>query len=538
VHLDERSAAFFALGTAKATGRPAVVLCTSGTAGANFHPAVLEARHSRVPLIVCTADRPPELRDAGAGQTVDQLKLFGDAVRWFCEVGAPEDAGAGPGPGPAWRAVAARAVAEALGSPAGPVHLNLAFREPLVPTGEPPVEAPGRAGGRPWTRSAAAGPRAPDPATVEHVAELVRGARAGVLVAGWGAGVAPATAHRFAAIAGWPVLADPLSGLRSGPYGVSTYDALLRVPAFAGAHAPDLVLRVGAPLTSKAATAWLGPEVEQVLIDPDGDWLDPRHAACERIAVDAGALLDAVAARLTADRHDPGGGWIGSWESAESAARAAIDATIDSWPEPFEGRVARDVVAALPDGSTLVVASSMPVRDVESFAAAREGVHLTANRGVNGIDGFVSTVLGIAAGVRSGHAGGGPVVALLGDLCFLHDANGLLGVARRGLDATFVVVDNDGGGIFSFLPQAEAAPDRFETLFGTPHGVDLAALARVHGVAVDEIEKAGDLVPALQASVRTGGVRVLLVRTDRATNVARHREVWSAVAAALAPAVG
>jgi 2-succinyl-5-enolpyruvyl-6-hydroxy-3-cyclohexene-1-carboxylate synthase len=376
------------------------------------------------------------------------------------------------------------------------------------------------------------GARAPDAATVEHVAELVRRARCGVLVAGWGASVAPATADRLAAIAGWPVLADPLSGMRTGPYAISTYDALLRVPSFVATHRPDLVIRVGAPLTSKAATSWLGPAVEQVLVDPDGDWLDPRHAAGERIAADPDALLAAVAARLEADHHDPGGGWIGAWVSAESAARAAIDSLLDAWPEPFEGRIARDLVAALPDGATLLVASSMPVRDVESFAAGRDGVRITANRGVNGIDGFVSTVLGVAAGARD-NATGGPVVALLGDLCFLHDGNGLLGVGGRGLDATFVVVDNDGGGIFSFLPQADAAPDHFETLFGTPHGVDLAALARVHGVAVDEVEKAGELGPVVDAAVRAGGVRVVLVRTERATNVTRHREVWSAVAAAL-----
>ncbi|HZP29601.1 MAG TPA: 2-succinyl-5-enolpyruvyl-6-hydroxy-3-cyclohexene-1-carboxylic-acid synthase, partial [Acidimicrobiia bacterium] len=530
------SAAFFALGTARATGRPAVVLCTSGTAAANFHPAVLEARHSRVPLLVCTADRPPELRDTGAGQTVDQLKLYGDAVRWFCEVGAPEDPGPGRGAaaGAAWRSVAARAVAEADGPPAGPVHLNLAFREPLVPTGEPLVDAPGRPDGRPWTVSLAPARRLPDAAVVDRVVELVRGARCGALVVGWGAAVDPVTVEALAAVTGWPVLADPLSGLRRGPGAISTYDALLRVPAFAAAHVPDLVVRVGAPLTSKAATAWLGPGVPQLLVDPDGDWLDPRHAACERVAADAGALLDGVAARLAAEGHDPGGGWIGSWVAAESAARAAIDALVDSWPEPFEGRIARDVVAALPDGATLLMASSMPVRDVESFAAPRDGLRITANRGVNGIDGFVSTVLGTAAGVASGAgAGGSPVVALVGDLCFLHDANGLLGARDRGLDATFVVVDNDGGGIFSFLPQADAAPEHFETLFGTPHGVDLGALARVHGVPVDEIEKAGDLVPALDAAIRAGGVRAVLVRTDRAANVTRHREVWSAVAAAI-----
>jgi 2-succinyl-5-enolpyruvyl-6-hydroxy-3-cyclohexene-1-carboxylate synthase len=299
------------------------------------------------------------------------------------------------------------------------------------------------------------------------------------------------------------------------------------VPAFAATHVPDLVVRVGAPLTNKVATGWLGPDVPQLLVDPDGDWLDPRHAACERVAVEGCALLAAVTHRLAGEGHDPGGGWIGSWESAEVAARTAIDDLVDSWDEPFEGRIARDVVAAGPDGGTLVVASSMPVRDVESFAAARDGLRIVANRGVNGIDGFVSTVLGTAAGAR------GPVVGLVGDLCFLHDANGLLGARDRGVDATFVVVDNDGGGIFSFLPQAEAVPEHFETLFGTPQGVDLAALAAVHGVPVEPVDKAVDLVPALDAAVRAGGVRVVLVGTDRATNVVRHREVWAAVAASL-----
>ena len=229
VHLDERSAAFFALGTAKASGSPAVVLCTSGTAAANFHPAVLEASHSRTPLIVCTADRPPELRDTGAGQTIDQLDLYGRAVRWFCEVGVPEDH---PGAAVSWRSTAARAVAESAGPPAGPVHLNLAFREPLVPTGAPLVDAPGRADGRPWTT--VTGPtRAPDEVTVARVAEAFRGHPRGLIVAGWGSDASAEAVDRVATAAGWPVLADPISGLRQGRHAVSTYEALLRSPGFA-----------------------------------------------------------------------------------------------------------------------------------------------------------------------------------------------------------------------------------------------------------------------------------------------------------------
>jgi 2-succinyl-5-enolpyruvyl-6-hydroxy-3-cyclohexene-1-carboxylate synthase len=525
VHLDERSCAYFALGAASASRRPAIVLGTSGTATANFHPAVLEAYHARVPLVVCTADRPPELRDTGAGQTVDQVGLYGGAVAWSCDVGVPEDR---PGAGHAWRSVAARAVAEATGPPAGPVHLNLAFREPLVPTGAALVEARGRTDGRPWTTVATAA-AAPAPAVVEALTEAVRSTPRGMLVAGWGAGVRPRVAGRFAAATGWPVLADPLSGLRVGSHAVSTYDALLRAPGFAAGQRPDLVVRVGAALTGKTATAWLDPSVPQVLVDPHGSWFDPMRAARERLAVDADALLCAVTDRLGRPR---GSAWLESWVAAERVARGALDELLDGWDEPFEGRVARDVVDALPDDSTLAVASSMPVRDVESFARPRSGVRLLANRGVSGIDGFVSTVLGAAA-VRE--PGGGPVVALLGDLCLLHDGNGLLGAGERGIDATLVVLDNDGGGIFSFLPQADL-PEHFEPLFGTPHGIDLGALARVHGLPVDRVDRAADVVPAVTAAIAGGGVQLVIVPTERADNARRHREVWEAVAKALAAA--
>ncbi len=514
VFLDERSAAFFAVGLARGSGRPAPVLCTSGTAAANLHPAVLEAHHGRVPMIVCTADRPPELRDAGAGQTVDQLKLYGDAVRWFHDANVPTDH---PGAGAAWRALASRSVAEASGGPAGPVHLNLPFREPLVPTGDELVDAPGRSDDRPWTAHAP-GVLAPSVEMLDALAHLVADRPRGLVVAGWGAGVRPTTLLRFAEVAGWPVLADPLSNLRV-PGTIATYDPLLRVDGFGDAHRPDVVLRIGAPTTNKVAVQWLGPDLDQVLIDPDDVWLDPQHAASGRMVADPELLLGALADAVDVMVDDE---WVARWSTADTRARAAIDELIDGWSEPFEGRVARDVVGSLPGGTALVVASSMPVRDVESFARAREGVTFHANRGVNGIDGFVSTALGIATGADA------PTVALVGDLAFLHDANGLLGAADRGVDLTVVVVDNDGGGIFSFLPQAEL-PDHFETLFGTPHGIDLGALAAVHGLPVTEVGEAAGVGPAVHSAVDAGGVQVVHVRTDRATNVTRHREVWAAV---------
>lgn len=516
VFLDERSAAFAALGIGRATGRPAVVLCTSGTAAANFHPAVAEADLGRVPMIVATADRPPELRGVGAPQTMDQTRLYGGAVRWFVDLGPPDDV---DGAAPWWRSTAARTVAVAGGPPAGPVHWNLPYREPLVPTGAPLVEAAGRPDGTPWTVSTRP-LRVADRDVVARVAALVRRHPRGVIVAGWGADADPGLVDRVADLCGWPVLADGVSGLRRGPYAVSTYDPLLRGPGFAAAHRPDVVLRLGAPTTGRVLGEHLRG-IPQVVVDPDGTWSDPAREAVERVPGDADGFLRALAVTLQGGRADRA--WLDEWLAAEARARGALDGYLDGLAQPFEGGIARDVVDAVPDGGALVVASSMPVRDVESFARPRDGVAVHSNRGVNGIDGFVSTALGVAIGA------GVPTVALVGDLCFLHDANGLLGITRRGVDLTFVVVDNDGGGIFSFLPQATAMPDEFETLFGTPQGIDVAALAAVHGVPVIEAATTADVVAAVR-DTSGGGVRMVRIRTDRTTNVTLHREAWDAVA--------
>ncbi len=405
----------------------------------------------------------------------------------------------------------------------GPVHLNLPFREPLIPTGEPLVEAPGRSDDRPWT-ARAPGVRAPTVEMLDALSHLVADTPRGLIVAGVGADVKASTLLRFAQVAGWPVLADPISNLRVDGT-ISAYDPLLRDPAFASAHRPDVVVRIGGALSNKVAMQWLDDDaVGQVLVDPHGAWLDPTHSVSGRMETDAELLLATLADAIDVMIDEA---WTGAWSGADRAARTAIDTLLDGWDEPFEGRIARDVYAAVPTEGRFVVASSMPVRDLESFARPRDGVQVHANRGVNGIDGFVSTVLGIAA------ASDGPTVALLGDLCFLHDSNGLLGATSRGIDATLVVVDNDGGGIFSFLPQADL-PEHFETLFGTPQGVDLAALASVHGIEVVDVTSAADVSTAVDESVAAGGVRVVRVRTDRDENVTRHREVWSAVSAALA----
>ena len=501
VVLDERSAAFRALGMAMTTGQPVVVCCTSGTAAANLHPAVIEARHARVPLLVCTADRPPERRGVGAAQTIDQTHLFGRAVNWFGELGPPDAATA-----MSWRPFASRAVAEALGPPAGPVHLNLPFREPLVPTGAPLLDVPGRERGEPWTRNTRS-VRAPDDATIARVEELVRTHPRGVIVAGTGAMVGVDTLLRFAMAAGWPVLADPLSNVRAGPLAISAYEALARTFTFATAHRPELVLRVGAPLTSKLTNAWL-EGVPQVLVDPDGAWLDPTHEAMVRVAADGELLLDALARTLAPGA--PETPWLEEWCSAERRARAAMNEVLDADDIACEAAIARDVARSVPAGGRLAVASSLPVRALEWSMEPRADISVSANRGANGIDGFVSTVIGVARAA-------GPVTAVCGDLCFLHDSNGLLGVPA-GTSATFVVIDNNGGQIFSYLAQHDVP--EFEQLFATPQGVDLAAVARANGAAV------GD------TNADESGVRVIVAKVDPGASRAKHARMWDAAARA------
>ena len=517
-YIDERSAAFFALGLGLASGRPAVVVTTSGTAAAELHPAVVEAHHARVPLLVCTADRPPELHDVGAPQAIVQARLFEGVLRWSNQVGV-----AGSAPSTSWRSVASRAIAETTCHPSGPgpVHLNMAFRDPLVAeSGEWPA---GRPGGRAWHAIARGTADDVDSSELDHLRALAS-RRRGAIVAGAGCGD-PAAVLEFGRRLGWPVLADARSGCRTGDAAVvAAFDSLLRVEPFAAPQRPDVVVRLGAPPASKVLSSWLGAVEEHIVVDPHWSWVDPARAASLVVRADPTTFCYIAAEELSPPSH----GWEGAWELAEAAAQEAIDTVLSHHPEATEPGVARVLTGGVRSGTPLFVSSSMPIRDVEWYGHPASGVTVFANRGANGIDGVVSTAAGIAAVTD------GPVVGLLGDLAFLHDSNGLIGAETRPGTLVLVVVDNDGGGIFSFLPQATSLPaDRFEQLFATPHGLDLARVASAFGVSVSSADSSVGTLDAVERAAAGGGVHIVHVRTDRGDNVAVHDELHAAVATAV-----
>jgi len=598
VHLDERSAAFYAVGLARGSGRPVALVCTSGTAVANWLPAVVEASMSGIPLLLLSADRPPSLRGTGANQTIDQVGIFGGFVRWSIDAPLPE---IGPRAVHQWRALAGEALARAEGPVPGPVHLNLPFTEPLVPSGAradllpgeardaAPDVAPhgsgGRAGQTPApgasadTAREAAGDTAPappdpstltlDPATVEEVARLIAETERGLVIAGGGDSLpSPLTGRRgtsaaiaeLARVAGWPLIAEPTSGLRTGPPALAAGSLLLGAAPFAAAHVPDLLIQFGAAPTSRAALAMAARARRLVVVTPPGMQADPGRVASMTVHCAPGAFAAAVAARV--GRRAPTA-WLQVWSGAGERAASAIAAWMEGLgDEPFEGRVARDLAACLPGGSTLFAGSSMPVRDLDSFMLPRSGLRVVGNRGASGIDGSVSTALGLAAAcgpaTEQPSAGtsvvsapatdrlpdnpastpsgverpGARTFALIGDLALLHDAGALMWGARRGHDLVIVVINNGGGGIFTLLAQSQL-PEH-EALFATPHGIDLAALSAASGAGHRRVGRASELVPAVTAARVAGGVQVVEVVTDRPRNAELHAAAAAAVDVALA----
>jgi 2-succinyl-5-enolpyruvyl-6-hydroxy-3-cyclohexene-1-carboxylate synthase len=538
-HVDERCAGFFALGLAKASGLPVAVACTSGTAAAELLPAAIEAHEARVPLLLLTADRPAELRGNGAGQAIDQIKLFGDAAKWFVEVDLHEASNEHL----SWiRTLACRAYATALEGRAGVVHLNFPLREPLISDRPLPDDSTARPDRRPYVGRAGASPRSG--AELDTLRTAIGGASRGVIVAGRHERRTPLgeAASELALALGWPLLADPMSGARRGATAVAHYDAILREPSVTRTLVPDLVLRVGDLPVSKPLRSWLAGlgETRQIALDPEGAWQDPDSTLTDSFPLEPAAALTELV--VSASRHAEEG-WLAGWRSADELAAEAISRLLrqEVLSEPS---IAAELGVLLPAESTLFVASSMPVRDIETFWPVRaDPPRVLCNRGANGIDGTVSSAFGAAA------ADEGPVVLLIGDVALAHDIGGLLAARRLGLKLTIVLLENDGGGIFDFLPvahsqiarlpepgpgpHARSREDIYTTHISTPTGLDFSTAAALYGL---EHQLAGDLTgfrSALEHAIAADSSAIVEVRTSRASNVALHRQIWEAVSLTL-----
>jgi 2-succinyl-5-enolpyruvyl-6-hydroxy-3-cyclohexene-1-carboxylate synthase len=528
VIVDERSAGFFALGAEQASGEPVALLCTSGTALVNYHPAVVEADESGIPLLVLSADRPPELRGIGAGQTIDQIKSFGASVRWFCEVGTHEADDDGL---LHYRSIACRAVAKARGEVRpGPVHLNLPWREPLAPvpvegaiTATDPLALEGR-DKRPLTAVTRLDLE-PSVFLLDEMAGHIGDAISGVIVAGrqLDPELREPLAH-LARVSGFPILADPTSQLRCGPHDrshvVAAYDLLLRDEHFSRSVVPELVLRFGEMPTSKPLRAWLAASgADEIVIDPYGGWNEPSNRAAAILRADPSELASGWAARLEGleGRERP---LPDRWLAAENAAQVALDGVFSGDDEITEPALHRALGLAHQSGDLVYTSSSMPIRDQETFLApSTADVLFLSNRGANGIDGLISSGIGAA------HASGRPTTIVTGDLGLLHDLGGLAALGEVSTPVRIVVIDNAGGGIFHFLPQETTMPeDEFEALLGTPRGVDAAKAAALFDLPHRGLESLDELPEALAA-----GTGLIEVKTDRSTNVEAHRALTGRV---------
>jgi 2-succinyl-5-enolpyruvyl-6-hydroxy-3-cyclohexene-1-carboxylate synthase len=502
---DERSAGFAGLGIGLSTGIPAVVLCSSGTAGAHFYASVIEAHLSNVPLIICTADRPPHLRDISSPQTIDQTKMFGDSVRWFHDPGVPNLELM-----ESWRPLASQVFTRTLGSRPGPVHLNLPFDEPLF--GEP-LKLPAARESAWSTRWVANGWSRAD---VEMFAQICTG-RSGVFVAGKGS---PHALVNLARELKWPVFADPRSGLRvEDDNVVIAFDPILRSECFSQELTPEVVVFVGEPPASKVLSQWVRRSLAKIVhLGPSEVVVDPLQRVEISFIGNVGELCEKTSSLV----HCKDGLALDRWKKAEAIARSSIqDWVTQHWSEIA---VAHTVSRCLSEGAQCVVSSSMPIRDFEWFGGPIDGAVVHANRGANGIDGVVSTAVGVALG------SGCSTFLLIGDVACIHDSNGLWDLAKRNIDLKIVVTNNDGGAIFSFLPQAEhVETEVFERIYGTPHGVSFAALAQAHGIEYCSV----DSIDELEMACKRLGPILIEAKFDRALDVAQHEHINHQVALAM-----
>lgn len=519
VIVDERSASFFALGLARSQGRPVLVWCTSGTAAAELHPAILEASYARVPLLIATGDRPPEQRAIRDWQSMDQTHLYGRATRWFFDFGVADEAMSQH-----WRSIISRAVSETSGggAGAGPVHLNVPIREPFSLLEAEAV--PGRPEGAPWhvvTKPVLAAPES----TIRMFVECASG-RKGVFVLG-AAAVDADLVQQASERLGWPVLTTPRSPVcGNARNALGAAHALVRDEAFARSHVPEIVVHVGDPLISRPVTAWLKASgAVEWSVEPGSSWQGETQRAAHVVSSDLNAFFESLidAAHPASDRS-----WLNSWLAAEAAAQSAITHTLEVETLLSEPAIARNVVDALPNGSNLFVSTSMPVRDVDWWSKPRTGVRVWANRGVSGLDGVTSTALGIAAASDASETN----VLLIGDLGVLHDLNGLW--ANRGssadLQLVIIVVDNNGGGIFRLFPMAdEMGESIYSRVVGTPQDVNIAQVAQALDIEVVEINDITGLRNALDDAIEAGGVRMIYCNTDSRQNVAVATKLYEAV---------
>ena len=506
---DERSAAFAALGIGLATQQPAILLCTSGTAAAHFYAAIIEADLSHVPILVITADRPPELKDVGAPQTIDQTKMYGDTVRWFHDPGVADVAASY-----SWRSLARQSFATSQGVSPGPVHLNLPFREPLVGTAaDLPIST--------LSRHQMTGNLELSQANYESVASTLN-TQHGLIIAGRGCGNA-IEISRLASLLNWPVLADSRSGCQGIPEAVSYFDSVLRCESFISENQPTVVLRLGESPSSKVLSQFVTKSrATQVHVSAFASTADADHRVSLHILSDPTIFCREVQKYV---KQNSDSGFLVKWLSANRAAGRTIEKYYgDSDSNLLAPRVAQLVAQSLREENNLVVSSSMPVRDLEWFGGDCSRIHVFSNRGANGIDGVVATAIGVAVATQQKTA------VLIGDIALLHDSSSLTDLDRRDVDLKIVVTDNDGGGIFHYLPQAKSVnAEAFEMLFGTPHGTDILQLAKAHHLSTYDCRSASELKNALSSP----GTCVIRVQTDRDNEVLTHQEVNDLVATAI-----
>ena len=519
VHVDERSAAYFALGIAKAKQNPVAILCTSGTAAANYYPAIVEAKISRVPLVVLTADRPHELRDVGAPQAIDQIHLYGRQVKWFAEMSPPDHkeeiiryA----------RMVCARAAATAIQHPAGPVHLNFPLREPLIPDlHENLFELTHRNEG--YVRIEEGRLSLPKD-QFENLASLLTSKRKGLIVCG------PIDDTEFAEAVvelgmklKYPIIADPLSQLRSGPHNqegiIDGYDTFLRFEDAKEELKPEVIIRFGSMPVSKALTIFMkeNREVPMIVVDGGSGWRDPLTAASEMIYCDESVFCQQLGQQLEVNKD---ASYLQTWTHINQIAKQSLS-TIRDVSELSEGKLFHLLTDILPSESTLFVGNSMPIRDLDTFFFNnKKNIKIMGNRGANGIDGIVSTALGAATVAE-------PLYLVLGDLTFFHDLNGLLAAKLFKLNVTIIVINNNGGGIFSFLPQSEH-PKHFELLFGTPLDIEFGPVVEMYGGSYYKVSGWDNFEQKLVHN-NNQGLKVLEVSTERDRNLKEHRDLWKYV---------